>query len=155
VRGTGGNDVHAVIGFNFKLTNLQAAVGIAQLARLDGRARHLRALYQSYRAGLEGIRQIQLLPFDVESGETPQWVDVLAEDRDGLVAGLAERQIHCRPFWYPIHTQQPYRRPDEAFPEAMRAASRALWLPSALSLSHLDVETVCARIRRYYEGAAA
>jgi len=150
VRGTGGNDVHASIGFNFKLTNLQSAVGIAQLARLEGRVARLAELCREYRRGLAGVDQVRLLPFDLEGGETPQWVDALAEDRDRLVAHLKQRDIDCRPFWFPIHTQQPYRRPDREFPNAMRVSPRALWLPSALSLSDDDVRTVCRRIREFY-----
>jgi perosamine synthetase len=155
VRGTGGNDVHASIGFNFKLTNLQAAVGLAQLARLEARVDHLAALYREYVRGLAGIAQIRLLPFDVDGGETPQWVDALADDRDGLVEFLARVDIHCRPFWFPIHTQQPYLGSESSFPNATRVAPRALWLPSALSLSNDDVRTVCQRIGEFYRDRPA
>ena len=150
VRGTGGNDVHASIGFNFKLTNLQSAVGLAQLDRLEARAALLKHLYRGYRAGLSGVDQIRVLPFDVDGGESPQWVDVLASDRDRLVAFLLDRGVHCRPFWYPIHTQRPYRRPDADFPNAMSVANRALWLPSAISLTDEDVAVVCRAIRDFY-----
>lgn len=151
VRGTGGNDVHDSVGFNFKLTNLQAAVGVAQLARLDARVDRLVSIYREYRRGLAGIHQVQLLPFDVDNGESPQWVDALVERRDDLVEHLKRHDIDCRPFWFPIHTQQPYRRRDHDFPNAMRVLPRALWLPSALSLSDDDVRTVCARIREFYD----
>ena len=150
VRGTGGNDVHASVGFNFKLTNLQAAVGLGQLSRLDARSDRLRNIYRAYRLALAGIEQVQLLPFDVDNGETPQWVDALVEDRDRLVEHLKNGAIDCRPFWFPIHTQQPYRQNDRAFPHAMRLASRALWLPSAFSMTDDDVGTVCQRIREFY-----
>jgi perosamine synthetase len=92
-----------------------------------------------------------LLPFDVDRGESPQWIDALADRRDGLVEYLARFEIDCRPFWFPIHTQQPYRRPDRDFPNALRVVPRALWLPSALSLSDEDVQTVCRRIREFYK----
>jgi perosamine synthetase len=151
VRGTGGNDIHASIGFNFKLTNLQAAVGLAQLDRLQPRVRQLGDLYRAYREALAGIDQLTLLPFDVDGGETPQWVDALAEDRDALVAFLEESGIHCRPFWYPIHTQQPYAQPSDRFPVATRLAARALWLPSALSVTAADVRVVAERIRAFYQ----
>jgi len=150
VRGTGGNDVHPTVGFNFKLTNLQAAIGIAQLARLEARVDRLAAIYREYRRGLEGIAQVVLLPFDVDHGESPQWVDALVENRDRLVDHLTGFDIDCRPFWFPIHTQQPYRLADQGFPNAVRLSSRALWLPSALSLSDDDVRTVCRRIRDFY-----
>jgi perosamine synthetase len=151
VRGTGGNDVHASIGFNFKLTNLQAAVGVAQLARLDARVERLAAIYREYGRGLDGLEEVRLLPFDVDHGECPQWVDALVERRDDLVEHLKRSGIDCRPFWYPIHTQQPYRHPDQGFPNAMRVIPSALWLPSALSLSDDDVRIVCTRIREFYK----
>ncbi len=151
VRGTGGNDIHATLGFNFKLTNLQAAVGVAQLERLDARVRRLGDLYRRYHDALANIDGISLLPFDVDRGETPQWVDALAEDRDALVAHLERTDIHCRPFWYPVHTQQPYRAPDDRFPVAMRVVPKAVWLPSALSMTDDDVRVVAARVREFYE----
>ena len=149
VRGTGGNDVHASIGFNFKLTNLQAAVGVAQLERLEGRVRRLADVYRRYRELLADIDEVTVLPFDIDRGETPQWVDVLADDRDRLVEHLERCGIQSRPFWYPIHTQQPYRGVGE-FPVASRVVPKALWLPSALSLTDEDVRAVSERIREFY-----
>ena len=150
VRGTGGNDVHASVGFNFKLTNLQAAVGVAQLPKLTPRAEHLRNVFRWYRARLADVPQVTLLPFDVDGGETPQWVDAIVDDRDRLVEHLRRHDIHCRPFWFPIHTQRPYAAPDDRFPVSSRLMPRAVWLPSALSLTEPDVDIVCARIRDFY-----
>jgi perosamine synthetase len=150
VRGTGGNDIHPSVGFNFKLTNLQAAVGVSQLEKLPPRASHLRNIRRWYGSGLADVSQVQLLPFDIESGETPQWVDALVDDRDRLVAHLEAQGIHCRPFWYPIHTQQPYAGRDADFPVSTRLMPRAVWLPSALRLAEPDVVFVCDAIRRFY-----
>jgi perosamine synthetase len=150
VRGTGGNDVHDVLGFNFKLTNLQAAVGLAQLDKLRPRVAHLKDLYRAYRAGLDDVRGIRVLPFAVDQGESPQWVDALADDRDNLVEYLRQRDIHCRPFWFPIHTQRPYLRADDPFPVSTRLMPRAVWLPSAFQLTDADVGLVCNQIRRFY-----
>jgi perosamine synthetase len=150
VRGTGGNDVHAVIGYNFKLTNLQAAVGLGQLAKLAARMVRLRDIYRWYVAGLADVPQIRLLEFDVDHGESPQWIDALADDRDGLVAHLLRHDMHCRPFWFPLHTQQPYRRAGRDFPNSSRLMPNAVWLPSAFQLGERDVRLVCDEIRRYY-----
>lgn len=151
VRGTGGNDVHASVGFNFKLTNLQAAVGLGQLPRLAARAVHQQDLYRWYRDGLADVPQVELLPFAVDDGETPQWVDAVADRRDRLVAHLERHDMHCRPFWFPIHTQQPYRQADEGFPVSTSLMPRALWLPSALDLTAADVRAVCDTIRAFYQ----
>jgi perosamine synthetase len=153
VRGTGGNDVHDTIGYNFKLTNLQAAVGLAQLGKLTERLARLRQIYRWYVAGLSTVSNIRLLPFDLDRGESPQWVDAIAEDRDGLVAHLRRHGIECRPFWYPVHTQRPYQRPDVDFPVSTRLMADAMWLPSALTLGAADISAVCGEIRRFYSPA--
>ena len=148
-RGTGGDDLHPTLGFNFKLTNLQAAVGLAQIERLAGRMERIRRTCRIYRDELQGTEGIQLLPFDLDSGEQPQWVDALAERRDELDAFLASHGAHCRRFWFPIHTQKPYWRPDDGFPNSTRLARQALWLPSAFQLSDDDVRAVCDLIRQF------
>lgn len=150
VRGTGGNDEHPTLGFNFKLTNLQSAVGLAQADLLETRAARLRQIYRGYRDGLDGIAGVTLPGFDVDAGETPQWVDVVAERRDSLVEHLLARGIHSRPFWYPLHTQHPYHRPDSQFPNSSGLMPKALWLPTALSLTDEDVAMVCLTIREFY-----
>lgn len=154
VRGTGGNDIHDTLGYNFKLTNLQAAVGLAQLERLGSRTARLRDIYRWYREGLAGMPEIQVLAFAVDAGESPQWVDALADARDALVEHLRRRDIHCRAFWFPIHTQRPYRLPDDAFPVSTRVTERAVWLPSAFQLDESDIRLVCDEIRRFYSRRA-
>lgn len=147
VRGTGGNDEHLSVGFNFKLTNLQSAMGLAQMEQFDARRAHLRNIYQRYAEELSGLGRIRMPGFKVESGESPQWVDIFVEGRDSLHDFLLERKIQTRKFWFPIHTQPPYRLPDRGFEISIAVSASALWLPSALSLSDQDVTTVCRAIR--------
>ena len=149
VRGTGGDDLHVSVGFNFKLTNLQAAVGLGQLASIQERLATMRRTYEAYRDGLKDVRGMGLFGFSLETGESPQWVDAWCDDRDGLVEYLRARGAECRKFWFPLHTQAPYRRSDEGFPHSTALASKAFWLPSALSLSKADVATICGWIREY------
>lgn len=151
VRGTGGNDEHPTLGFNFKLTNLQSAVGLAQAEVLEPRVVRLRQIYRGYRDGLQGVAGITLPGFDVDGGETPQWVDAIAENRDALVEHLLANGMHCRPFWFPLHTQSPYKLADDRFPHSTRQMLKALWLPSALSLTDEDVSAVCRAIRNFYD----
>lgn len=150
VRGTGGDDPHPSVGFNFKFTDLQAAVLNAQLDVLEERLERQRAIQRTYRLGLTGVKGVELLPFDLEGGEIPQWTDVLTERRGELVEHLERHGAGCRRFWHPIHMQPPYRASDAAFPGACSVAARALWLPSAFSLSDVDVERVCDLIRSFY-----
>jgi perosamine synthetase len=154
VRGTGGDDVHHTIGFNFKFTNLQAALGLGQLNYLEARLERARQIYRGYARGLAGLPGLVLPGFDVENGECPQWTDALVERRDELDRHLLARDIHCRRFWFPLHTQAPYRQPDEAFPNSTAVSRQALWLPSAFSLTDEQVETVCGEIRAFLETPA-
>jgi perosamine synthetase len=148
--GTGGDDLHPVFGLNFKLTNLQAAVGVAQIARLDERLDRQRRIYASYAESLAGVDGLTLPGFDLAGGECPLWTDAVAERRDDLDRSLRERGIDCRRFWHPIHTQPPYRAADVAFPHTTNVGPKALWLPSAFTLSDADVTAVSDAIRAFY-----
>jgi perosamine synthetase len=149
VRGTGGDDTHASIGYNFKFTNMQAAVGLGQLKDLQRRLARMRSIYQGYEAGLRGVKGISVLPFCIEGGEVPQWTDVLVERRDALYDHLAARGIFGRRFWHPLHTQKPYQMPSDRFPRSTKQIPHAMWLPSAFTLSDADVATVCDVIREF------
>jgi perosamine synthetase len=150
-RGTGGDDVHHSIGYNFKLTNLQAAVGLGQLSALTSRLERQKQIYCLYAENLSGLRGIRLPGFRVETGEIPQWTDVVVECRDEMDRYLQARGVHCRKFWFPIHNQAPYRLPDDRFPNSTRVIPHALWLPSAFTLSDNDVLTVCQYIKDFIE----
>ena len=152
VRGTGGADDHLSTGYNFKLTNLQAAVGVAQMERLASRREHLRTLYQVYRRELEGVPRVRLPGFDLVAGECPQWVDAEVDGRDSLQSYLRERGVLTREFWRPLHTQPPYQSAKGPFPASERVARGGLWLSSALDLDEADIKTACRHIRDWAEG---
>jgi perosamine synthetase len=150
VRGTGGDDIHDRIGYNFKLTNMQAAIGIAQLDKLESRTNKMKETYLKYVDGLKGLEELTLLPFQVEKGEVPQWIDALTHRRDELVEYLLEQNIICRNFWFPLHTHKPYSSPDEQFPQSTELSSKAFWLPSSFLLSEIEIEKVCQHIRSFF-----
>jgi perosamine synthetase len=149
MRGTGGDDTHLSIGYNFKLTNLQAAVGLAQLNDLPRRLERMRSIYRGYVEGLHGVKGISVLPFCVAAGELPQWTDALVDRRDELFEHIAAKRIHGRRFWHPLHTQKPYEEPGSRFHISARQIPHAMWLPSAFTLSDADVLTVCDEIREF------
>lgn len=147
VRGTGGADEHASLGYNFKLTNVQAAIGLAQLERFESRRAHLRDLYRWYSGSLAGVLGVRLPGFDLDGGACPQWIDAIVDRRDSLHDYLLERRIQTRKFWYPVHTHAPYREDGALFHGSTHVSARGLWLPSALSLTAADVSRVSAHIR--------
>ena len=117
-RGTGGDDLHHSVGYNFKFTNLQAAVGLAQLSYLDSRRARMKSIYSIYAALLKDLEGIRLPGFCLERGEFPQWTDAVVDRRDDLDRYLQARNVQCRRFWFPIHTQAPYRQADDLFPNS-------------------------------------
>jgi perosamine synthetase len=150
-RGPGGDDLHYAIGYNFKFTDLQAALGLGQLTVLDSRIDRMKRTYQMYKEELDNIEGISLFSFKVVDGEFPQWTDALVEDRNELDNYLQNLKIDCRKFWLPLHTQTPYLMPDDHFTTSTELSQKAIWLPSAFTLTDADVLTVCSEIKRYYQ----
>jgi perosamine synthetase len=147
-RGTGGADAHPVFGFNFKLSNVHAAIGLAQLERLPDRLTHMRDLHDWYAEELADVPGITLLPVDRDSGEALSWIDALVDRRDELVTFLRERRIDSREFWFPLHTQGPYAS-NEEFPNTTWISAHGLWLPCALSLTRESVAQVGRTVREF------
>ncbi len=149
-RGTGGDDLHPSLGFNFKLTNLQAAVGLGQLELLNARLKKMKQIYEWYENGLRGVHGIRVLPFDVKKGESPQWVDALSPRRDELVDFIEKNGFGCRRFWLPIHTQKPYAKSPSFSFHSDRLSHEAVWLPSSFLLEKKDIQKVCRLIAQFF-----
>lgn len=150
--GTGGDDEHPTFGINAKLTNVHAAIGLAQLARLEERLEHQRMLARVYGEELGDIAGIVVGAFDLADGAVPQWADVQLRRRDDLCDVLEAASMHCRKFWFPVPSQKPYGGDDSAFPVARRVSAESLWLPSALTLSEEDIRAVCGAIKEWAKG---
>ena len=147
--GTGGDVIHLSAGFNFKFTNLQAAVGLAQLTAVDARMERMRSIYRIYAQRLSGVPGFRLPGFDADHGECPQWTDAVVEQRDELDRHLTGLDIHCRRFWFPLHTQAPYRLPDDGFPVSTRIGAKAIWLPSSFLMTDAETHRVCDEIEAF------
>ena len=144
-RGTGGDDLHPVMGYNFKFTDLQAAVGLAQLEVLDERLRQAKMRDGWYNEALSGLPGVEIP--DDEPGEIKQWTDVLLDRRDEIRVEFAKRQIDARPYWLPIHKQEPYLAMDTGFANTCDVSARALWLPSGFRLTQADARRVADAVR--------
>jgi len=145
VRGTGGADTHVSVGYNFKMTNLQGAMGLAQIETLPWRIERLRRTLALYSEHLDNPR-VRLVGFDLQSGECPQWIDVIVNGRDELHDWLRNRGVPTRKYWHALHTQAPYRCSDEQFPISTSVDQSGLWLPSSLTLRDEDVKFICSLI---------
>jgi perosamine synthetase len=142
VRGSGGDDLHPVMGFNFKFTDLQAAVGLAQLDAFDARLAHAARRDAWYRAALSDLDGVTFPDMDTQSGEVRQWTDVLLEWRSAVRAALDDLRIGSRSFWFPLHRQIPYQQDGAPFANSSVISDRGLWLPSNFNLTEGDVARV-------------
>lgn len=146
--GTGGNDLHPVIGFNFKYTNLQAAVALAQFERLPERLASFQKRDQWYYDALRDCDGLILPPLSNETGEVRQWTDILCEDRDLIENEFDKYKISCRPFWLPLHCQEPYRSLDQGFENTINISRKGLWLPSFFDITKEEVDFVSKVLRQ-------
>lgn len=115
-------------GFNFKFTDIQAAMGIAQLAKAPGRIRHLNAIYTAYDRALMGMKGIRMIPVNVAGGEVPLYVEVLVDRRDELIRYLNDRGIQARPAT-PDLDPTPYLANQGGFPNSRRFSAKGMYLP--------------------------
>jgi perosamine synthetase len=139
-------------GINLKFTDLQAVVGLVQMRKLSTRVGRKKWIYQYYRDRLQPLMEVSFLPTSL-GDVTPWMVDIYVDDRDGLVADLAEKGIGTRPFYPPLHFTGPYADTWGAhamFPMAERYSKRGLWLPCGPEIKDYEVEQVCGAIRKYY-----
>lgn len=151
--GTGGDDSHPVLGFNFKLTNLQAAVGIAQLRDLDRRLDRMRAIHSIYRERLARVEEVRIPGFDLAGGEVPQWTDLVTPHRNRLIRHLSDNRVACRPFWHPLHKQPPHAADPANYPISADLDGTLMWLPSSFRLRDKDVHRVCDLVEECFSRA--
>lgn len=149
-RGSGGDDIHHIRGYNFKFTNLQAAIGLGQLHYLDRRIKRMREIYSWYSEGLKEVSEVTLYQCDLDSGAVPQWTDAVVEKRNELEAYLRENNIDSRKYWLPLHTQTPYKNENSGFAKSIALSASSLWLPSAFTLEKEDIEMTCTKIKEFY-----
>jgi perosamine synthetase len=149
--------VHDELGWNFRLSNLQAAVGVAQLERLDNSIAIKRGIGARYTELLRGIRGIELPLASTAYADNIYWVyglvledDVPFDAREAM-ARLAKAGIGTRPFFWPMHEQPVLRRmglfAGESYPAAERIGRRGFYLPSGLAMSDEQIERSAAAVR--------
>lgn len=144
---------HDLPGHNFRFTNLQAALGLAQLEHIEEIVRHKRRVWECYRALLEGVRGLELQRFDPEVDPVVWAVavkldpDAFPQGRDAVMAQMREAGIETRPgFYAPSQMPHLYRCP--SLPVSEACASRILSLPSFPSLSEDQIERICTQLLR-------
>ncbi|MEH2951658.1 LegC family aminotransferase [Candidatus Merdisoma sp. JLR.KK011] len=137
--------VHEEIGYNYRMTNLQAALGLAQLEQLEEFIRIKKENYELYQK--EGIK---LLPFRSDIRSNYWFYSYLTDNRDGLIRYLEQHQIQSRPVWKLIHTLKPYAE-SRAYQieKALWYYDRIVNIPCSSNLEGESVKRVAERIHSF------
>lgn len=138
---------HPELAYNYRMTNIQAAIGLAQLERIDELLAIRRRNAAHYKARLEGIPGLSLPP-QMDWAENVFWMySVIVHDdfglhRDELRARLRLAGIDSRPFFYPVHTLPMYNT-GQSLPVAEDLGRRGLNLPSGATLTPNQIDYIC------------
>jgi perosamine synthetase len=151
---------HRYVGFNYRMTNLQAAVGLAQVEQLDGFVEARRRNAAEYSCRLHGIPGIRT-PAEAEWAKNVYWMyGILVDEaaygmsRDQLRVVLADAGIETRNFFIPMHCQPIYWKQykGERYPVAENLCRQGFYLPSASSLTLEQIEYITGVIRDAWRG---
>jgi perosamine synthetase len=149
--------VHEELGWNLRLTNLQAALGLAQLETLDPHVARKREMGRRYTELLGGLPDVQLPLPRTSYAENIYWVyglvlgDSHPFDAEEAMRRLGARQIGTRPFFWPMHEQPVFRKmglfQGVRCPVAERLARRGFYVPSGLALQGKEMEIVAGALK--------
>lgn len=137
--------IHEEIGYNYRMTNLQAALGLAQLEQLEGFIEIKKKNYEFYQK-----LGINLLPFRSDIRSNYWFYSCLSSNRDGLIRYLGQHSIQSRPIWKLIHTLKPYQK-NQAYhiEKAGWYYERTVNIPCSSNLEKEEVEQVAEQIHLF------
>lgn len=145
---------HDMVGYNYRMTNVQAAIGCAQMERMEKLVDRKREIRRYYNKEFRGVKGISLFP-ESRDVKGACWFSGVVIEKGGiekireLCAGLRERGIESRSFWKPVHLQKPYKN---AFREDSLEIAEQLWdriltLPSSTNISDSELEKVVNAVK--------
>ncbi len=147
--------LHQDVGYNFRPTNLQAAVLAAQIERVESHVSRKIEIAHLYRQSLNGIEGLTL-PVEREWAKNSYWMfGILVEHkgasrRDWLASELLKRGVETRPFFIPMHEQpclSKYRNAQSSLPNSERISRCGIYLPTGLRMSSSDIQRVIKEVR--------
>ena len=141
--------IHDEIGYNFRLTNIQAALGVAQLEQLSGFLKRKGEISHQYQNALNGVDGLSIADVP-DYADNNHWVNVLqidnevyGEDRDSIMLRLEKNGIQTRPVWGLNHLQKPYRHSQSyKVDKAEEFVANSLCLPSSSNLTDDEINNV-------------
>ncbi|QDT35986.1 DegT/DnrJ/EryC1/StrS family aminotransferase [Stratiformator vulcanicus] len=141
-----------VVGYNYRMTNIQAAIGLAQMERITSYLEEREQLAQWYSEALSDMGDEIVLPSTRSWAKQVFWMyniflkDGDAETRDAVMSELGNAGIETRPVFYPMHVMPPYYE-QASYPVADTWSARGINLPTHLEVSRSDVEYIASKLR--------
>lgn len=145
---------HTEVGYNYRMTNLQAALGLAQLERIDEILEKKQAIFDWYQEALAGVAGIRLNR-TASWAKNVYWMIIMEIDgadeaqRDVFMQKLRELEVDSRPYFYPLSEMGEY--PNVNTPVTHAVYKMGVNLPSYFDMEKRDVERVCAAVRKCLE----
>jgi perosamine synthetase len=149
--------LHYELGFNFRITNMQAALGVAQLERLDEFVVKKRTIGNRYNEALANEKSIQLPLAETGYAENIYWVYAIVLNKEmplnaeAVMKQLVVAGIGTRPFFYPMHQQPVFQKMGlfhrESHPVAENIAEKGFYLPSGLGLTEQEQDIVVEKLQ--------
>lgn len=151
--------LHTDLGFNYRMTNLQAALGVAQLKKINSHIGKKRRMAQAYGKGLKNISGLRL-PIEKPWAKSVYWMyGILVEkefgcSRDQLMDRLKKKGIDTRSFFVPMHRQPVFSgrggkvKKFGPYPVAEKLSEEGFYLPSGLTISTEQIEYICRQIKK-------
>lgn len=136
------------VGFNYRMTNIAAAIGLAQLERFEESLTRRDLIAKQYDGLLAKVPGLAL-PGTRPEVRRVNWLytvtidGVSVEQRDRLIADLEQDGVETRPVFHPLHHLPPYSAPDADYPVAERLGATGISLPTHVGLTDGDIRTVC------------
>jgi perosamine synthetase len=153
---TGRRFLHEDLGYNFRMTNMQAALGLAQIERMDQIVAKKRWIGEQYTKRLKDLPYLQL-PIERPWARSVYWMyGLVLDEASGMNASdfaevLATKGVQTRPYFLGMHEQPVFRRrgwfTNESFPVAERLARQGLYLPSGITLTEAQIDVVTDAVR--------
>jgi dTDP-4-amino-4,6-dideoxygalactose transaminase len=135
-------------GFNFKFTDLLAAVGLVQLKKAHERVKHLKAIHQQYTRAFHGMAFIKPIAHKLSDGEVPLYVEMLVENRAALIEYCTRHKIQVRPVPPNLDISN-YIANDGKYPHAAFFAKQGIYLPSGPDQNSENIDRVIEVVRNF------
>ncbi len=143
---------HKEYGYNYRLSNILSAIGVAQMEVLDSRVDRKREIFNLYRRELSTIDEINFMP-EIEGSRANRWLTTLTFDTTNplsIIKALEDKNIESRPVWKPMHLQPLFKDNIVVGGEVSdRLFRRGLCLPSGTAMSDNQVVEICDIIKSY------